>query len=161
MSEFKENIKSIIFGTTTIYGKLFDIVLIFSIIASVIVVMIDSIVNYHNSYGELLYAIEWGFTILFTIEYCLRIYCIRLPSSYIFSFFGIIDLLAIIPTYLSLLFPGATVFSVIRVLRVLRVFRVLRLVQFMGEADQLRKAMVASKRKISVSYTHLTLPTKA
>ena len=90
------------------------------------------------------------FTILFTIEYGLRIYCIRLPSSYIFSFFGIIDLLAIIPTYLSVLFPGAAVFSVIRVLRVLRVFRVLKLVQFMGEAEQLRKAMYASKNKIFV-----------
>ena len=150
MSAFKENVKSVIFGTTTIYGRLFDIILIFSIIISVFVVMIDSVSSYHNTYGELLYAIEWVFTILFTIEYLFRLYCIRLPSSYIFSFFGIIDLLAIIPTYLSLLFPGATVFSVIRVLRVLRVFRVLRLVQFMGEAEQLRKAMAASKRKIFV-----------
>tara|TARA_Y100001934_G_scaffold88855_1_gene110243 strand:- start:8 stop:814 length:807 start_codon:yes stop_codon:yes gene_type:complete len=150
MSEFKENIKSIIFGTTTIYGKLFDIVLIGSILISVIIVMLDSISAYHATYGNLFYSLEWIFTILFTIEYCLRIYCIRLPSSYIFSFFGIIDLLAIIPTYLSVIFPGATVFSVIRVLRVLRIFRVLKLVQFMGEAEQLRKAMVASKNKIFV-----------
>ena len=150
MSEFKENIKYIIFGTTTIYGKLFDIVLIGSILISVIIVMLDSISAYHTTYGNLFYSLEWIFTILFTIEYCLRIYCIRLPSSYVFSFFGIIDLLAIIPTYLSVIFPGATVFSVIRVLRVLRIFRVLKLVQFMGEAEQLRKAMVASKNKIFV-----------
>ena len=150
MSEFKENVKSIIFGTTTIYGKLFDIVLIGSILISVIIVMLDSVSAYHATYSHLFYSLEWIFTILFTIEYCLRIYCIRLPSSYIFSFFGIIDLLAIIPTYLSIIFPGATVFSVIRVLRVLRIFRVLKLVQFMGEAEQLRKAMVASKNKIFV-----------
>ena len=150
MGSLKENIKSIIFGTTTIYGKLFDIGLIVSIMLSVIVVMLDSISGYHETYGDLFYLLEWVFTILFTIEYGLRIYCIRLPSSYIFSFFGIIDLLAIIPTYLSVLFPGAAVFSVIRVLRVLRVFRVLKLVQFMGEAEQLRKAMYASKNKIFV-----------
>ena len=140
MSEFKENIKSIIFGTTTIYGKLFDIVLIGSILISVIIVMLDSVSAYHATHGHLFYSLEWIFTILFTIEYCLRIYCIRIPSSYVFSFFGIIDLLAIIPTYLSIIFPGATVFSIIRVLRVLRIFRVLKLVQFMGEAEQLRKA---------------------
>ena len=150
MGSFKENLKSIIFGTTTIYGKLFDIGLIVSIMLSVIVVMLDSISGYHEAYGDLFYLLEWVFTIFFTIEYGLRIYCIRLPSSYIFSFFGIIDLLAIIPTYLSVLFPGAAVFSVIRVLRVLRVFRVLKLVQFMGEAEQLRKAMYASKNKIFV-----------
>ena len=79
MGEFKEKVKSIIFGTTTIYGKVFDIVLIFSIVISVIVVMIDSIANYHNTYGDTLYIIEWGFTILFTIEYLLRIYCLSLP----------------------------------------------------------------------------------
>ena len=150
MGSLKENIKSVIFGTTTIYGKLFDIGLIVSIMLSVIVVMLDSISGYHETYGDLFYLLEWVFTILFTIEYGLRIYCIRLPSSYIFSFFGIIDLLAIIPTYLSVLFPGVAVFSVIRVLRVLRVFRVLKLVQFMGEAEQLRKAMYASKNKIFV-----------
>ena len=150
MSEFKENVKSIIFGTTTIYGKLFDIVLIGSILISVIIVMLDSVSAYHATHSHLFYSLEWIFTILFTIDYCLRIYCIRLPSSYIFSFFGIIDLLAIIPTYLSIIFPGATVFTVIRVLRVLRIFRVLKLVQFMGEAEQLRKAMVASKNKIFV-----------
>ena len=150
MSALRENIKSIIFGTTTTAGKAFDIVLIISILFSIILVMLDSVSIYHSKHGEIFYLFEWLLTILFTIEYALRIYCIRIPSSYIFSFFGIIDLLALIPTYLGLLFPGAGIFSVIRVLRVLRVFRVLKLVQFMGEAEMLRKAMYASKRKIFV-----------
>ena len=150
MSVLKENIKSVIFGTTTPAGKVFDIILIISILVSIILVMLDSIAVYHDTYGKTFYLFEWVLTILFTIEYGLRIYCIRLPSSYIFSFFGIVDLLALIPTYLGLLFPGAGIFSVIRILRVLRVFRVLKLVQFMGEAEMLRKAMSASKRKIFV-----------
>ena len=112
--------------------------------------MLDSVSEYHDSYGKVFVQIEWIFTILFTLEYILRIYCIRLPSSYIFSFFGIIDFLAILPTYISFFIPGAGVFSVIRILRVLRVFRVLKLVQFMGEAELLRQAMIASKRKIFV-----------
>ena len=150
MSVVKEKIKSVIFGTTTPAGKAFDIILIVSILLSVALVMFDSIEAYNAKYGRTFYFLEWVVTIFFTIEYFLRIYCVRRPSSYIFSFFGIIDLLSIIPTYLSIIFPGATVFSVIRVLRVLRIFRVLKLVQFMGEAEQLRKAMVASKNKIFV-----------
>ena len=150
MGKFKDQIKTIIFGTDTPMGKLFDIMLIIAIVMSVFLVMLDSVDNFNDSYGNIIHTAEWGFTILFTIEYFLRIYCIRLPSSYIFSFFGVIDFLALIPTYISLLFPGAAVFSVIRVLRVLRVFRVLKLVQFMGEAEILRKAMIASKRKIFV-----------
>ena len=150
MYTIKDKIKIVIFGTDTQGGKLFDICLIITIILSIIMVMVDSVPDYHNSYGDSLRFAEWVFTILFSIEYILRIYCVRRVGSYIFSFYGIIDLLALIPTYLSILLPGAEVFSVIRVLRVLRVFRVLKLVQFMGEADQLLKAIVASKRKIFV-----------
>mgnify|MGYP003326016468 CR=1 FL=1 len=113
-------------------------------------VMVDSVPDYHNSYGDFLRFAEWVFTILFSIEYIFRIYCVRRVGSYIFSFYGIIDFLALIPTYLSVLLPGAEVFSVIRVLRVLRVFRVLKLIQFMGEANQLLKALVDSRRKIFV-----------
>ena len=150
MDTLREKLKIIIFGTDTLAGKLFDVALIITIVLSVILVLVDSVAEYNNNYGGLFKQAEWIFTILFTIEYFLRIYCIRIPASYIFSFFGIIDFLALIPTYLSVLLPGAGVFSVIRVLRVLRVFRVLKLVQFMGEADQLLKAIVASKRKIFV-----------
>ena len=102
MSVLKENIKSVIFGTTTTAGKAFDLILIISILFSIILVMLDSITGYHDAYGKTFYLFEWVLTILFTIEYILRIYCIRLPSSYIFSLFGIVDLLALIPTYLSL-----------------------------------------------------------
>ena len=150
MYTFKDKIKIIIFGTDTRAGKLFDISLIIIILSSVIMVMVDSVDEYHNSYGGFLRLAEWIFTILFTIEYILRIYSIRRVGSYIFSFYGIIDFLALIPTYLSILLPGAEVFSVIRIMRVLRVFRVLKLVQFMGEAEHLLKAMAASKRKIFV-----------
>ena len=150
MSVVKEKIKSVIFGTTTPAGKAFDIILIVSILLSVALVMFDSIEAYNAKYGRTFYFLEWVVTIFFTIEYFLRIYCVRRPSSYIFSFFGIIDLLALIPTYLSVLFPGAEIFSVIRVLRVLRIFRVLKLVQFMGEAEMLRKAMEQTKTTLKL-----------
>ena len=150
MNLFKEKVKVIIFGTDTAAGKAFDLILITAIVTSVLIVMLDSVASYSQQFGEIFSYLEWSFTILFTLEYLLRIYCIRRAGSYIFSFFGLVDLLALIPTYLSLLFPGAEIFSVIRVLRVLRIFRVLKLVQFMGEAEMLRKAMYASKRKIFV-----------
>lgn len=150
MPTLKDRIKIIIFGTNTPGGKLFDVVLIVSIFLSIILVLLDSVTEYHQRFGDLFSIAEWVFTILFTIEYLLRIYCIRLPSSYIFSFFGIVDFLALIPTYISLVLPGTEVLTVIRVLRVLRVFRVLKLVQFMGEADLLVQALVASRRKILV-----------
>ena len=150
MSEFRDRVKIIIFGTDTTAGKLFDVVLIITIILSIIVVLLDSVTEYHQKNEDIFYIAEWIFTIMFTAEYLLRIFCIRRPVSYIFSFFGIIDFLAIIPTYLSLFLPGAEVFTVIRVLRVLRVFRVLKLVQYMGEANLLVKAFVASRRKIFI-----------
>ena len=150
MSTFREKIKIIIFGTDTKAGKLFDVVLIISIVLSIITVMLDSVIEYNQQYGHILRIAEWTFTIMFTVEYLLRIFAIRRPSSYIFSFFGIIDLLAILPTYLSLFMPGTEVFAIIRVLRVLRIFRVLKLVQFMGEADLLMTAMISSRRKVFI-----------
>ncbi|MAJ33953.1 MAG: ion transporter [Candidatus Marinimicrobia bacterium] len=142
--------KVIIFGTDTPAGKYFDLVLIISILLSVLIVMLDSVSDLHKEYGLIFNYFEWIFTILFSLEYLLRIYCIRIASSYIFSLYGIIDLLALIPTYLAIFLPGASVFSVIRVLRVLRVFRILKLVQFMGEANLLIKAIKSSRRKILV-----------
>jgi voltage-gated potassium channel len=150
MSAIRDKIKVIIFGTDTRGGKLFDVVLIVTIILSILMVLMDSVAEYNQKYGEIFHVAELIITLLFTIEYLLRIYCIRRPASYIFSFFGIIDFLALIPTYLSMILPGTEVLTVIRVLRVLRVFRVLKLVQFMGEADLLMKAMIASRRKIFV-----------
>tara|TARA_B100000287_G_scaffold362983_1_gene356530 strand:+ start:1226 stop:2035 length:810 start_codon:yes stop_codon:yes gene_type:complete len=150
MIGLKEHIKTIIFGTNTKAGKLFDEILIVTITLSIITVLLDSVVSYREQYGNILNTLEWVFTILFTIEYFLRIYCVRLPSSYVFSFFGVVDLLSIIPTYISVLFPGAQALSVIRVLRVLRIFRVLKLFQYIGEAKYLKTALIASKRKIYI-----------
>ncbi len=147
---FKETLHEIIFEADTRSGKLFDIVLILSIILSVVAVMLDSIGEINKQFGKELYVIEWFFTILFTIEYFLRIYAVGKPSKYITSFYGVIDLLAIAPTYLSLVIPGSQYLLVIRILRVLRVFRVLKFVQYISEAALLKQALHASKRKIIV-----------
>lgn len=154
----KKRIHEIIFEADTKAGKLFDIALMISIILSVAAVMLDSIQNIHNEYGNILYLIEWFFTILFTVEYLLRLYSVGKPTEYSKSFFGVIDLLAILPTYLSLIVPGSQYLLVIRVLRVLRVFRVLKFVQYLSEANLLMSALQASRRKITVFlFTVLTL----
>jgi len=150
MGKLRQKLKTIIFGTETKAGKLFDEVLIAIIVLSIITVLLESVAIYSEQYGNILYLAEWFFTILFSIEYLLRIYCIRLPSSYVFSFYGIVDLLSVIPTYISVLFPGAQALAVIRVLRVLRIFRILKLFQYMGEANHLANALIASKRKIFI-----------
>jgi len=150
VASFKKRIKVLIYGTDTPAGKLFDIVLIVTIILSIFTVLFESVPEYSSKYLTIFNIAEWFFTVLFTIEYLLRIYCIRLASSYIFSFYGIIDLLSILPSYLSFIFPGANVLRVIRVIRVLRVFRVLKLVQYVGEAELLASALIASKRKIFI-----------
>ena len=148
MRKLRKKLKTVIFGVDTLAGKVFDIGLIITIVLSIVVVLADSVESYHQSFGKIFFIAEWIFTIIFTIEYLFRIYCIRLPSSYIFSFYGIIDFLALIPTYISMLFPGTEVLAVVRVLRVLRVFRVLKLVQYMGEANMLVRALISSRRKI-------------
>jgi len=150
MSKLKEKIKIIIFGTNTRAGKLFDEILVIFIVLSVFTVILESVRHLNQNYGTILFIAEWVFTILFTFEYLLRLFCIKRPLRYAFSFFGLIDLLSVIPTYLSLLLPGTQVLSVIRVLRVLRIFRILKLVQYIREMDLLVKALVASKRKIFI-----------
>lgn len=140
----------IIFEADTPAGKWFDIVLIICILLSVTVVMLDSVSSVGSKYGKLLYALEWFFTILFTVEYIMRLICVGRPIRYAVSFFGIVDLLAILPTYISLIFFGSRYLSVVRVLRVLRVFRVLKLGHHTKEAAVLRRALYASRRKILV-----------
>ena len=136
-SDWREGLHNIIFGTETPAGKAFDVTLIASIIISVLVIMLDSVKSIGSVYSGLFYGLEWFFTILFTIEYILRLTCVNRPFHYATSFFGIIDLLAVIPTYVSLLLPGTQYLLVIRILRVLRIFRVLKLAQFIGEANLL------------------------
>jgi len=150
MSRLKQNIKTVIFGTDTKAGKLFDELLIVTILLSVSIVLLESVSEYQQQYGQIFNYAEWFFTILFTLEYFLRMYCIRRSLSYVFSFYGIVDLLSVLPTYLSVLLPGTQALSVIRILRVLRIFRVLKLVQYMSEVNHLTKALAASKRKIFV-----------
>lgn len=153
MTWSKDAVRTVIFEAHTPAGKAFDVGLIIAIVVSVAAVMLDSVGWIHERYGTLLYVVEWFFTVAFTIEYLLRLWCIQNKVLYARSFYGIIDLLGILPTYLSLLFPGAQHLLVIRVLRVLRVFRVLRMVRYVGEAQLLAAALRASRRKITVFIT--------
>jgi len=146
----KETVRIVIFEANTPAGRLFDVALIYCILISVVAVMLDSVAGIEARYGELLYVVEWFFTILFTIEYGLRLWCIQDTKRYARSFFGVVDLLGILPTYLSLLVMNSQYLLVIRILRVLRVFRVLRMVRYVGEAQMLTDALKASRRKIVV-----------
>ncbi|MDM8520251.1 ion transporter [Anaerolineales bacterium HSG6] len=148
--QWHDRLHEIIFEADTPAGKLFDIVLIGSIACSVAVVLLDSIAEVQAKYGDFLYATEWFFTILFTIEYTLRLISVRSPLKYATSFFGVVDLLAIAPTYLSLFLPGGQYLLTIRVLRLLRIFRVFKLVTYINEAQVIITALQASHRKISV-----------
>ncbi len=143
-------VHEVIFEADTPAGKWFDVLLIVAILASVLLVMLDSISAVQQSYGSILLVGEWIFTILFTIEYILRLLSVGRPGSYATSFYGVVDLMAILPTYLSIFFPGAQYLLVIRILRVLRIFRILKLVQYLGEARMLSQALRASLRKIIV-----------
>lgn len=157
-SRWRNVLHTVIFEAESPAGKWFDILLIASILASVVAVMLDSVSSFSNRYGAFLIGAEWFFTLLFTVEYLLRLSCVDRPRRYATSFFGVVDLLAIIPTYLSLLIPSTKYFLVIRILRILRIFRVLKLVQYMGEAVMLMKALKASGRKITVFlFTVFTL----
>jgi voltage-gated potassium channel len=140
----------IIFGHEPGWGRHFDAVLIVLILASVVAVMLDSVSSFRQQHAGLLVAVEWGFTLLFTAEYLARVWCVRPVRSYTLSFFGVIDLLSILPTYLSLLLPGGQYLAVIRVLRVIRVFRVFKLARFLGEASLLSTALRNARYKIAV-----------
>ncbi len=150
LSPSREKLHEIIFGADTFWGLIFDVLLLLAILASIIVVCLQTVTTIKAEYGQLLYAINWGFTILFTIEYLLRLYCVRRPMRYIFSYWGIIDLLSFLPDYILLLTGANNVFSVIRSLRLLRVFRVFQLGWFQGEADELTSAIWRSRGKIVV-----------
>jgi voltage-gated potassium channel len=149
-NNLKERMWRVIFLADTRAGRAFDIGLIVAILASVVLVMLDSVAPFRERYGGLFWIGEWVLTGLFTVEYCCRLYCARRPLRYARSFFGIVDLLATLPTYLAALFPTAHYLTVIRVLRILRAFRVLKLAAHVREADVLLRSLVASRRKITV-----------
>jgi voltage-gated potassium channel len=159
-SPLRHKLHEIIYEADTPAGKWFDIILIVCIILSVIAVMLDSVNAISVRYGEWLFYAEWVFTILFTIEYILRLISVTRPIYYATSFFGIVDLLAILPTYIGLFIAGGKYLVVIRLLRILRIFRVLKLTRYVGESRVLIKALRASRRKITIFiFTVLTIVT--
>lgn len=149
-SSFRDRLHEVIFEADTPAGRTFDAVLLVAIVASVVVVMLESVAAVRTVAGPWLVALEWGFTLLFTAEYVLRLLAVSRPLRYARSFFGIVDLLAIIPTYLSVLVPGAQGLLVVRILRLLRIFRVFKLVTYLNESRMLMAALRASGRKISI-----------
>ncbi|MFZ3154987.1 ion transporter [Pseudomonas sp.] len=148
----RQTLYSIIFHTDTAAGQRFDRYLLLTIMASLVVVMLDSIDSVHSQYAGLLAGIEWGFTALFAIEYAVRLYCSPKPLRYAFSFFGLIDLLAILPGILALFYGDAQYLLIIRVIRMLRIFRVLKLSPYLRQANFLLTALRGSKQKIIVFF---------
>ena len=146
----KAKIAKIIFGANTFAGRLFDIVLLWAILISVLEVMLESVNEFRDNYGQVLTYVEWFFTIIFTIEYLVRIWVSKHPLKYIFSFYGLVDLFSILPTYLGLFVSGSSYLRTIRIFRLLRVFRILKLVRYLSEADNLLRALMASSAKITV-----------
>ncbi len=153
----KDKIHVIIEGTDTKGGKFFDIVLLIAIALSVAVVMLDSVLYLRLQYGRLFFWAEWIFTVLFTLEYLLRVYSAPNRRRYVTSFFGIVDLLALLPSYLSLFFVGTQYLLVVRILRILRVFRVFKLKSYMHQAGFLAAAFKTSQHKITVFFLSLLL----
>ena len=147
---WKAKLHEVIYESATRAGKLFDIILLVLIISSIVVVMLDSDAAWHQTHGDFFRRLEWAFTVLFTIEYILRLICIKRPLSYVFSFLGLIDLLAIIPGYLSLFIAGSQSLLVLRALRLLRIFRIFKLTHYLSEMQFLLGAVKGSMKKISI-----------
>jgi len=150
LTPFQKKLYEVIFEADTRAGKWFDVLLLWAILLSVTTVMLESVESISSIYGKELRYIEWSFTILFTLEYVARLIAIGKPFKYVFSFYGIIDFISIIPTYIGLFITGTHTLSIIRSIRLLRVFRILKLVQFISEANILLKALKASRAKIVV-----------
>ena len=146
----KQKLYSIIFEADTPAGKIFDVLLFVAIMVSVGLTMMSSVESIRSTYGDVLLISNAFFTVLFTIEYILRIYCSPHRVRYIRSFFGVVDLLAVLPFYIGIFFPSTRFLDVIRILRMLRIFRVLKMSQYVGEGDLLLNAMIASRRKIGI-----------
>ena len=155
--QLRDYVHEVIFEADTPGGKVFDIGILILIVLSVITVMLESSDDWSEAYGDLFFWVEWVFTIVFTIEYVMRLWVTIRPWKYALSFYGIIDLLAILPSYLSFFLAGTQYFVIIRIIRLLRVFRIFKLGQFLGEGDQLRRALIASRNKITVFLFAVTL----
>jgi voltage-gated potassium channel len=147
---WRERLYIMIFQTDTVAGRRFDSTLLLIILASLVIVMLDSIDSVHKNYAALLAGIEWGFTFIFLVEYGLRLYCSPKPLRYAFSFYGLVDLLAIVPGILALYYSDAQYLLIIRIIRMLRIFRVLKLSPYLKQANYLMAALQGSKQKIIV-----------
>jgi voltage-gated potassium channel len=147
---WRRRLHEIIVEADTPAGKAFDVILIWSIVCSVAAALLESVGSIRAAYGGVLSGIEWGFTVLFTVEYGLRLLSATHPWRYMTSFFGVVDVLAVVPTYLSVVLPGGQYFLTVRILRLLRIFRILKLSAYLAEADVLLRALRESRRKISV-----------
>ncbi|ABM00318.1 ion transporter [Shewanella amazonensis] len=156
-SELKKKLRIIIFGTDTPAGRWFDLALILCIIASVTLVLLDTVSSINARWGGLIHVLEWIFTVIFTLEYGIRIYCSAHRWQYAHSFYGIVDLLSVLPSYLALFFPGANFTLIIRVLRLFRIFRVLKLLRYLSEGNLLLKAMMQSSRKVFLFFFSVSL----
>ncbi len=150
MPRVRAKLYEIVFGTDTYTGRLFDIVLMCAIIFSILEVMLESVPSLGTRYEHFFEIAEWTFTILFTLEYSIRLFIEKKPSDYALSFFGVVDLLALLPTYLTLFLTGGSYLVVIRAIRLLRVFRILKLSRYLGEAQVITNALMASRYKIMV-----------
>lgn len=149
---WKQRLHEIIFEADTAGGRAFDLTLLVAILLSVAAVLLESMAGIRDRYGPALHALEWAFTLTFSVEYVLRLLAVARPGQYARSFFGIVDLMAILPTYLALLFPATQSLMVIRAIRLLRVFRILKLGRFLADAEVLLQALRASRRKITVFF---------
>ncbi len=146
----RQKIYIIIYGSNTFAGKLFDLLLLGVILLSVLLVMLESVEQLDTKYHTFIIVSEWIITVFFSIEYTLRIICNKRPLKYIFSFYGIVDLISILPMYLSFFIPGSRILSVVRALRLLRLFGILDLMPYVGQESHLKLALIASRTKIIV-----------
>ncbi|MBT4520089.1 MAG: ion transporter [Halieaceae bacterium] len=158
-SALQDRFYHVIFGTESTAGRAFDFALIGMILASVVVILLDSLPHYHSRHGDTFLLIEWLFTGFFTLEYMVRIWCTPNRRAYILSIYGLVDLFAILPTYIALLIPGAAPLLIVRLLRILRIFRILRLIQYIREANTLAGALRRSARKIVVFFSMMMIIT--
>ena len=148
----KETLYIVIFGTETPAGRRFDLALIFAILLSISVLFLDSMSAVRAQVGPLLYGLEWAFTLLFTLEFALRVYCAQNRLAYMRSFYGLIDVLAVLPSYLAVFIPGLSFLLMVRLLRVFRIFRILKLIRYTNEANVLLRSLNQSRRKIMVFF---------
>ncbi|MEH0761558.1 ion transporter [Vibrio sp. 16] len=156
-NSLRHHLYIIIFGSHTKAGRAFDLALIVAIVSSLVVLLLESIPSIRSVWGAQLKYLEYTFTALFTIEYILRLYCSPKPSAYAKSFYGVVDLLAILPTYLAFFFPSAAFMGVIRALRIMRIFRVLKLVRYLQDSNLLLRSLLMARRKIFIFFSTVAI----